>query len=128
MALPLLAPLRDLLAAEARDTARRGAMTAATVFLGAVSTSFLVAAGLVALTAAAGFPVAALAFAALFAALALILHLLGRVQSTRRAARIAAARSRVRSDIVLVTALGHSARPLWPLAAFLTAFVLARRM
>lgn len=128
MPLPLLAPLRDLLAAQACDAARRGAMTAATVLLGAVSASLLVAAGLVALTAAAGFPVAALAFGALFAVLALALNLLGRARARRRAARIAAARLRARSDIVLAMADGRTPRPLLPLAAFLAAFALARQL
>ncbi|MCW3784640.1 hypothetical protein [Defluviimonas salinarum] len=128
MALPLLSPLRDLFSAQADDSARRVALAVATLFLGAVAVSFLVASGIVALTAAAGFPVAALAFAALFAVLALALHLIGRAQSARRAARIAAVRSRATSDIVLATALARTAQPLLPLAAFLATFALGRRL
>ncbi|RYH07244.1 hypothetical protein [Tropicimonas sp. IMCC6043] len=128
MALPLLAPLRDLLAAQAGDAAKRVAMTAATTTLAALAASFLVAAGLAALTAAAGFPVAALLFAVLFAALALAVHLLGLARASRRAEQLEAERTRFTSDVLLATALGRSARPLLPLAAFLAAFALARRL
>ena len=128
MAVPVLSPLRDLLAAQAGDATRRGAMAAATMLLGMVAASFLVTSGLVALTAVAGFPVAAAAFGALFAAFALIVHLVGRAQARRRAARMAAAGDRARSDLAMATALAHSARPLLPLGAFLAAFALARRL
>lgn len=80
------------------------------------------------MTPTADFPVAALAFAALFAALALAVYLLGRGQSARRTAWIATARRRATSDIVLAAALTRSAQPLMPLAAFLAAFALGRRL
>jgi hypothetical protein len=128
MAVPLLGPLGDLLAAQAGDVSRRGAMAAATVFLGTVAASFLVAAGVAALTAAVGFPIAATVFGAFFAALALIVHLVGRARARRRAARMAAVRNRARSDLVMAKGLARSARPLLPLGAFLAAFALARHL
>jgi len=108
--------------------AGRAAATAATVFLVVVAVAFLVAAGLVALTAKTGFTVAALVFAAVFAVLAIAVYFVGRVLSARRAAKILAARNRAAADIALTTALARSARPLAPLAAFVAAFVLARRL
>lgn len=128
MAIPVLGPLRDILAGQAEDATRRGAMAAATLLLGMVAASFMVASGLAALTAAAGFPVAAATFGALFAALALIVRLFGRAQARSRAARMAAARNRAGSDLAMATALARSARPLLPLGAFLAAFAMARRM
>jgi membrane protein implicated in regulation of membrane protease activity len=127
MALPLLGPLRDLLAAYAGGVAGRAATTIATVFLAVVATAFVVAAGLVELTARTGFPVAALVFAALFAVLALAVYRFGRARSARRAARMAAAQRSAEADMALATGLARSARPLLPLAAFLAAFVLAQR-
>jgi hypothetical protein len=127
MALPLFAPLRDLSAALAGNAAGRVAIAAATVFLTLVAAAFLVAAGLAELTAAVGFTVAALVFAALFALLALAVYLFGRALSARRTARIAAAQNRAKADIAMAAALSRSARPLLPLAAFVAAFLLARR-
>lgn len=127
MALALLAPLRDLLALHAGDAAGQVVTRTVTVFLAVVATAFLVAAGLVALSAAAGFTVAALVFSALFAVFALVVHLLGRRRAARRAIAITAAQNRAKADIALATALSRSTRPLLPLAAFLAAFALARR-
>lgn len=125
--MPLLAALRGLLRARAGDAAARAATAAATVALAAVAMALLVAAGLVALAAVVGFPVAALVFAAVFAVLALVVHLLGRGLSARRAAQVAAARHRAEADIAVAATLARSARPLLPLAAFLAAFALMRR-
>lgn len=127
MALPLLGPLRDLLAAHAGASAERVATTSAAVLTALVAVALLVAAGLVELTARTGFPIAALAFAALFGVLSVAVHVLGRVRKARRAARIAHARARAEADIAVATTLGRSSKPLLPLAAFLAAFVLARR-
>lgn len=127
MALRLLGPFRDLLRAHANSAGIRVVTATATAVLAGVAIVLLVAAGLVALTAAIGFPAAALVFAALFAVLALAVHLLGRLLSARGAARVTAARNRAKADIALATALSRTARPLLPLAAFLAAFALARR-
>jgi membrane protein DedA with SNARE-associated domain len=124
---PLLDPLRDLLAAHGRDAAGRVVTTTATVFLAVVAMAFLIAAGLAALTAEVGFPVAALVFSALFAVLALAVYFVGRRRSARRAAQIADARKRAEADIAPATKLARSAQPLAPLAVFLAAFMLARR-
>ncbi|SEO14596.1 hypothetical protein SAMN04490248_1028 [Salinihabitans flavidus] len=127
MALPLWDPLRDLARAVVNGAGIRAATAIATALLAIVAIGFLVSAGLVALMGWIGFPAAALVFAVLFALLALAVYLLGRAASARTAARVRAARSRTESDIALATALARSARPLLPLAAFLAAFVLARR-
>ena len=127
MGLPLLSPLCDLLEARAGTAGIRAAAAVATLALLSIASGFLVSAGLFALTAAIGFPRAALVFAALFAVLALAVHVLGRVLAGRRAVRVEAARSRAEDDIALATALARSAKPLLPLAAFVTAFALARR-
>jgi len=130
MAMPLIAPLRDLLAAHVGDAAGRIVTTTAALVLAVVAVAFLVAAGFAALAAAIGFQPAALVFAALFAVFALAAYLVGRRLSAKRAAEIAAVRNRAAADIALATALTRSARPLAPLApvaAFLAAFLLARR-
>ncbi|MCC6008219.1 MAG: hypothetical protein JJU40_11125 [Rhodobacteraceae bacterium] len=123
----LLAPLRDMLRAQARGAAGRAATVAATAALAAMASVLLLAGGLVALADAVGFPLAALVFAAMLAALALAVHLLGRVQSARRARQAATARQRAEADIALGATLARSAGPLLPLAAFVAAFALMRR-
>ena len=127
MALPLWDPFRDLVRAVFSDAGTRIAAAIATALLAVVATGFLVSAGFATLMRVIGFPWTALAFASLFALLALAAHLFGRVLAARRAARVMAARTRAETDIALATALARSARPLLPLAAFLAAFVLARR-
>ena len=127
MALPLWDPLRDLARAALGGAGIRVAAGIATGLLALTATGFLVSAGLVLLMREIGFPAAALVFAALFALLALIVYLFARRASARQAARVRAARTRARSDIALAATLSRSARPLLPLAAFLAAFVLARR-
>ncbi|SEM19061.1 hypothetical protein SAMN05443999_11513 [Roseovarius azorensis] len=127
MALPLWDPLRDLAGTAVRSAGIRATMAIATALLAIVATAFLVSAGFVVLMREVGFPVAAIAFAALFAVLALAMHLFGRAISARQAARTMAARSRAETDIALATVLARSARPLLPLVAFVAAFVLARR-
>ncbi len=107
--------------------AERAATVAATGALALVAAALLVAAGLVALSAAVGFPLAAVIFAVGFGALALAVHLLGRAHSARRAAQAAVTRHRAEADIALVTAVARSARPLLPFAAFVAAFALVRR-
>lgn len=127
MALPLLRPLRDVLAAHVGGAGKRVATGVATALLVVVALGFAVSAGLVKLTATIGYPAAALVFAALFAVLALAVHFIGRLVTVRRAERIAEAESRVKVDIALAAALSRSARPLLPLVAFVAAFALARR-
>ena len=127
MVLPLWDPLRDLARAALGGAGIRVAAAIATGFLALTATGFLVSAGLVLLMREIGFPAAALVFAAFFALLALAVYLFARAASARQAARVRAAQTRARSDIALATSLSRSARPLLPLAAFLAAFVLARR-
>jgi len=127
MALPLWDALRDLVRAGIGDAGTRVATAAATALLALVATGFLVSAGLELLMRLIGFPAAAVAFAALFALLALGVHLYGRMLAARQSAQVMAARTRAETDIALATALARSTRPLLPLAAFLAAFVLARR-
>lgn len=127
MALPLWDPLRDLARAAVGGAGIRAATAFATALLAIVATAFLVSAGVVVLMRAVGFPVAAMIFAALFAVLALAVHFWGRAVSARQAARNMAARNRVETDIAHAALLARSARPLLPIAAFVSAFVLAWR-
>lgn len=127
MALPLLGSLRDLLNARLDGAAERAATILATALLAAAAAGLLLAAGLVALSHAIGFPAAALVFAAAFVMAALTVHLLGRTRSARRSAQVTAARNRATADIAVAASLAGSARPLLPIAVFLSAFVLARR-
>ncbi|MGX0879288.1 hypothetical protein ACSSV4_003997 [Roseovarius sp. MBR-154] len=125
--LPLLAPLRDVFAARTGAAAARVTVTALTAVLVLISVLLLLASGLAALTGRFGFPVAALVVAVLVAGLALAVHLIGQALVARRMARVAEARSRIDADIALAVALTRSAAPILPLAAFLAAFLLARR-
>lgn len=127
MALPLLAPLTELFRARTSGAAGRAATGSATVALATVATALVVAAGLVALTAEIGFPLAALAFAAVFAVLALTVHLLGRARSARQAAQAAAAQRRAEADIAVAASMVRSAKPFLPLAVFVAAFTFMRR-
>jgi hypothetical protein len=127
MMLPFLDPLRGLVAARVELVVDRAANALATGLLAAMAVGLLVSAGLVALSRAIGFPAAALVFAALFALLALAAHLLGRSRAARRSALLAAARGRTEADIVVARELARLARPILPLAAFLSVFVLAQR-
>lgn len=127
MGLPILTPLRDLLGAQSSGAAERVVVLIATAVLAMVGVSLGVAAGLVALSAAIGFPLAALVFAGGFIGLSWGVHMMGHARSARRATQIAAARQRTTSEIAVAMALAKSARPLLPLAAFAAAFLLARR-
>lgn len=127
MALPLWGPLHELGRALLAAAGARLAGAIATTALSVVAAGFFVAAGFDGLMRLIGFPAAALAFGGVFAVLALAVHLWGRRAAARQSAQAAAARTRAEADIALATALGRSARPLLPLAAFLTAFVLTRR-
>ncbi|NCQ24162.1 MAG: hypothetical protein COW54_00750 [Rhodobacteraceae bacterium CG17_big_fil_post_rev_8_21_14_2_50_63_15] len=127
MPLPLWDPLRDIADTAVRGAGIRATVAIATAFLVLVATVFLVSAGFVVLMREVGVPVAALTFAALFAMLALATHLFGRAICARQTARSIAARNRAGTDIALAAMFSRSARPLLPLAAFLAAFVLARR-
>lgn len=128
MALPLWDPLRDLAGTTVRSAGIRATLAIATALLAIVATAFLFSAGFVLLMRGVGVPGAAMAFAALFAVLALVLHLVGRAVCARQAARTLAARRRAETDIALAAVLARSARPLLPMAAFLAAFVMARRL
>ena len=117
MALPLLDPLRDLTRVALSGAGSRATFTCLTALLGFF-------AGLLPLI---GLPLTALVFACLFAAFALSVYLVGRGVSARHTAKILEAKNRATADIALAAALSSQARPLLPIAAFLAAFVLARR-
>ncbi|MCH8488484.1 MAG: hypothetical protein LAT81_00965 [Oceanicaulis sp.] len=127
MMLPLLAPLRDLIAGHAGKAAEQAATTTATFLLGGVAAGFLTAAGVVSLATIIGFPLAALVFAALFAVLALGVHLYARRRAARRAAQIASAEGRAIADAATASALVKLAVPLLSLAGGIAAIVMARR-
>lgn len=128
MSLPLLAPFRELLAAHAGVAAGRAATAAAIVFFAVVAAAFLVAAGFGALMPLIGFPATALAFAALFAILALSIYLFARARAARHAARVALAKNRVKAEIAVAATAARSSQPLLPVVAGVAAFLLARRL
>ncbi|MCC5996022.1 MAG: hypothetical protein JJU18_06590 [Oceanicaulis sp.] len=127
MALPLLGPLRDLITGHAGKAAEGAAITAVTVLLSVAAAGLLVAAGIVALAAVAGFPLAALVFALVLAVAALGAHLYARRRAARRAAEIAAAENRAAADVVLASAFARSVVPLLSLAAGVATVVMSRR-
>lgn len=128
MALPLLDPLRDLASATVRRMEFRAVALVATACLLVAATGFLATAGFAALMPVLGLPATALVFATLFALLALAMHLFGRAMSARQARQARAAQKRAETDVALVATLARSARSLLPLAAFLAAVGLARRL
>lgn len=127
MGMPLLGALRDLASAHAASAKVQVSATLVTILFGFAAAALACAAGLVALTDAMGFPIAALVFAAMFAGLALGVMLAARGFVSRTKAEAAKAQNQVKHDIALATSLYRTARPLLPLAAFLAAFALARR-
>lgn len=128
MPLPLWDPLRDVTRVALRGAGLRAAFTFLTALLSFVAACFLVTAGFVSLLQVIGLPLTALVFAILFAALALTAHLVGRALSARHAARILTAKNRASADIALAVVLSRKARPLLPIAAFIAAFSLTRRL
>lgn len=127
MMLPLLAPLRDLIAGHAGKAAEQAATTTATFLLAVVAAGFLTAAGAVSLAAVIGFPLAALVFSALFTALAAGVHFYARHRARRRAAQIASAEGRAIADAAMASAVVKLAVPLLSLAGGIAAIVMARR-
>ena len=126
MALPLWQPLRDAISTAVSDTRDRAVTAFVTLGLVVLALGFGVAAGLAALVPVMGFAGAALVFAALFAAMALGVHLAGRARAARRAEQIAHARQRAMADIAIMSTSARAARPLLPLLAFVLVFALMR--
>lgn len=127
MALPILRPLQDLARGLVGDVGGRAGIAVLTGVFALAALGFLVSAGLVQLTRVAGYPVAALSFAGGFAFLALVVHLVGKTVAARRTQRVATATNRLVMDMAVARMLVGSVRPLVPVAAFLVAFMLARR-
>ena len=127
MALPLLDPLHALTRVALSGAGSRAAFTCLTALLCFIAACFLVTAGFAGLLRVIGLPLTALVFALLFAACALTAYLVGRGVSARHTAKILAAKNRATADVAMAAALSSQARPLLPIAAFLAAFVLARR-
>jgi hypothetical protein len=128
MALPLIGSLRDVLRAQADESTGRAATVLARALLAAAATALVVSSGLVALAGVIGYPYAALVFALVFAILALAIPSLMKRRTLRRSAELAIARNRAEADVALAAALLRSARPFLPIAVFLAAFSLARRL
>lgn len=116
---------------------RAGFALAAWVF-GLVAVGLVASAGLVALSRALGYPVAALLVATGFVALALAAHLAGRAIAARRARRAARAARRLVADVALARAvaagaglggpnLGGAGRLVLPALALVLAYAWARR-
>jgi len=96
-----------------------------------MAAGLLVSAGLVALSRVIGFPLTGGLVGGGLALAALAVHLAGRARARRRADRIAQAADRAKADVAqataLAVALARAGRPILPVAAFLAAFLLARR-
>lgn len=127
MALPIWDPLLGLTRAALGGAGQRVICTCLTALLSLVGVGFLIASGFAILLPVVGFSSTALIFAILFAALALTAYLIGRQVSARHTARVLAAQNRAKADIALAAVLARSTGPLLPIAAFLAAFILARR-
>jgi predicted lipid-binding transport protein (Tim44 family) len=127
MALALFGPARLILQTVSRDMGRRAQVEIAKLVLGMVAVGLLMSAGIMALTQAVGYPIAATVFATILGLLALVVHLLGRAQAARQSQHMASAQARLRSDIALLAVASRSALPLLPVMGFLAAFLLARR-
>lgn len=125
---PLLwTPVRTLLKASLKQAEEQTALTLAALGLGGVAAGLLTAAGLVLLSRGLGFPLAATAFAAGFALLALAVLGLGRQRAAREQRRIDAAGLQAVTDLAVVTGAARSAAPLLPLAALVAAWLVSRR-
>ena len=127
MALALLEPLREIVQASLRDLGRRAKAGLAKAVLAVVAAGLLLSAGLAALAQAVGYPLAALAFGAVFALLALAVHLIDRIIADRQRQKIARATNKARADMVVATTVIRSALPLLPIVAFVAALAFGRR-
>ncbi len=127
MAFPLWDPLREAASTALGDAGDRAITALVTAALVAVASGLVLSAGLVALSRVIGFPLAACLLGVAFAGLALGVQLVGRARARRRAARIALATERAAADLALARSLLRTTRPILPVAAFLGAFLLARR-
>lgn len=127
MGLPFLGAVRDLVSARADMARVRVAAALLTALLGLAAAALVCAAGLVALSDAVGFPVAALVVAALLAGLALGVSVVARRLASGKRAQAADAKIRAGKELAVAMALTRSARPLLPLAALLAVFLFARR-
>lgn len=127
MAVPIIAPLRDLFIARA-GAARAGAIAAVLTMLCAVTAGGLVfAAGLVALSQRVGFPLAALVAAAGLVTLAALMRHVGQRQVARQTDLAAQAQARAEAEIALLARLSRPAAPVLPVLAFVLAYLVTRR-
>lgn len=125
---PLLwKPLRTLLKASLRQAEEQATLTLAALGLAGVAGGLLTSSGLVLLSRTTGFPLAATAFAAGFALLALAVMWLSRHHAEKESRRIEVASLQAVTDLAVVTGAARSAAPLLPLAALVAAYVLSRR-
>lgn len=127
MALPLWDPLRVAARTALGDAGDRAMTALVTAALVAVALGLGLSAGLVALSRVIGFPLAACLFGAAFAGGALWVQLAGRARARRRADQVALATRRASADLALASSVLRASRPILPVAAFLGAFLLARR-
>jgi hypothetical protein len=127
MALALFGPLHALLRAEITNIGNRAKFRLAIYLLLGLAGGLLLSAGLVGLSQAIGYPLAALVFALSLGLLAGLVHLMAGVAARRQRDRIARAQAGTKADLAAVAAVTRSVLPLLPVAAFLTAFILSRR-
>jgi hypothetical protein len=123
----ITAMIRDALDEGAEFVAGKALLVAAPLVFAAAAGVFLAVAGYGALSAAFGPVTAALALAAMFAALAVGVFLVGRARSERRRQRAAEARARLVGEISALRAVAGAGGALAPVAALVAAFALGRR-
>jgi len=127
MTVALLGPLRDLVQTSAREFAGRARAALTKVALAVVAMGLVLSAAISALAQAEGYPLAALVFGAVFALLALTVHLLDRRSASRHARQIDRAAGRAKADLAVASALLRSVVPLLPIFGLVAAFVIGRR-
>lgn len=126
----LIALAKDALGEAAELFAGRVLLVAAPAVLGTVSVTFLGVAGYIGLVQAFGHLTAALIFAGGFAVLALAALLVLRARTRRRRRLAAEARAQLAEELSALRAVVETRRsgtPVAAAAAFVAAFLLARR-
>ncbi len=127
MASAILSPARAIARAFLSDMGFNAKVEIAKLVLISIAAGLLLSAGIVELTRAVGFPVAAVVFAVVLGSCAAMVHWFGRVRAARLAQRRAIAQARMQADLALASTVARSALPLLPIVAFVAAFTFTRR-
>lgn len=123
----LAAVAREAAAAAARSVSELAIGLTAQIALATTALGFLTAGGFALLAPKIGPAAASFAFAAIYSGLALAALLSRRMAAARRRRRAAEAQDRIAGALATARALAGAAGAFAPLAAFVSAFLLARR-